>query len=83
MIIQHPDVFRGLPFTCNVCGQRDLFRQVHYLNPEMSSCSECRSNVRFRWLVHRLSVEFFGRSIPLPEFPSKKGVVGLSLLIPN
>jgi hypothetical protein len=71
-----------LPFTCNVCGHRGLFRQIHYLDPEMPSCSECRSNVRFRWLVHRLSVEFFGRGIPLPEFTTEKAVVGLGLTDP-
>jgi hypothetical protein len=83
MIFQRPDVPRILPFTCNVCGRRSLFQRIHYLNPEMPSCSGCRSNVRLRWLVHRLSVNFFGRSIPLPEFPSEKSIVGIGLTDPE
>lgn len=43
----------------------------------------CRSNVRFRWLVHRLSLELFGYSIPLPEFPFVKSIKGIGLTDPR
>ena len=83
MSFQRPTVRPDLPFTCNVCGHRSLFQQAHYLNPEEPSCGECRSNVRMRWLVHRLSLELFDRSIPLPEFPSEKSIIGLGLTDPE
>lgn len=75
--------FADTAFVCNVCGQHSVFQQAHYTNPELPSCSACRSNVRFRWLVHRLSLELFGRSIPLPEFPSSKSIKGIGLTDPQ
>jgi len=74
--------FSDVPFVCNVCGARSVFQQAHYQNPELSSCTFCGSNVRFRWLVHRLSVALFGRSIILPEFPSQKTIKGIGLTDP-
>jgi hypothetical protein len=75
--------FADVRFVCNVCGQHGVFRKDHYLNPELPSCSVCRSNVRFRWLVHRLSLELFGRSLPLPEFPFRKSIQGIGLTDPQ
>jgi SAM-dependent methyltransferase len=65
-----------------VCGRPGVFEEAHYLNAELPSCAGCRSNVRFRWLVHRLSMELFGRGIPLPEFPADKSVTGIGLTDP-
>jgi SAM-dependent methyltransferase len=79
----YPKTGRDFPFTCNICGQPGLFQQIHYFNPETPSCAECRSNVRLRWLVHKLSIELFGRSMPLSEFPSKKSITGLGLTDPE
>ena len=69
-------------FRCNLCGQCGVFQQAHYDNPELPSCEACRSNVRFRWLVHRLSLHLFERSIPLTEFPKRKDVKGIGLTDP-
>jgi hypothetical protein len=77
--IAQPD-FR---FTCNICGERSIFQRAHYVNPETPSCSHCQSNVRLRWLVHKLSIAFLGRSIPLPGFPSEKSIAGLGLTDPE
>ncbi len=74
--------FAETAFDCNICGQGSLFRQAHYDNPELPSCTACGSNVRFRWLVYRLSLELFGRSVPLPEFPSEKSITGIGLTDP-
>ena len=73
---------RELFFTCNICGQRGVFRTEHYDDPEISSCASCGSNVRFRWLVHRLSLELFGRSIPLPDLPARPEITGIGLTDP-
>ena len=75
--------FADVEFVCNVCGRHGVFRQAHYDSPELPSCSACRSNVRFRWLVHRLALELFGRSIPLPEFPIEKSIQGVGLTDPQ
>jgi hypothetical protein len=41
------------------------------------------SNIRFRWLVHRLSLELFGRSMPLAEFPFDRSIFGVGLTDPE
>src|SRR5579885_1624824 len=70
-------------FTCNICGAPGVFTEAHYADPEMRSCENCGSNVRFRWLVHRLSRELFGRSLSLPEFPLEKSIRGIGLTDPD
>ena len=74
--------FVDTPFRCNVCGGDSVFKQDHFDNPELASCSHCRSNVRFRWLVHRLSLELFGASTPLLDFPVRKSIKGIGLTDP-
>src|SRR6185436_4872506 len=69
-------------FTCNLCGQRGIFREEHWLDPEAPSCPECGSNVRMRWLVHKLSEELLGQSVPLPEFPVNAAIKGIGLTDP-
>jgi SAM-dependent methyltransferase len=69
-------------FTCNVCGGLACFDEVSLANPEAPSCAVCLSNVRHRWLVHRLSLELFGRSVPLPGFPETKSISGVGLSDP-
>jgi SAM-dependent methyltransferase len=69
-------------FTCNICDWRGIFREEHWSDPEMPSCGGCGSNVRFRWLVHRLSKEIFGHSIPLFRFPLNASVKGIGLTDP-
>jgi SAM-dependent methyltransferase len=75
--------FSDVAFVCNVCGQRSVFQQAHYNDPELSSCNACGSNVRFRWLVHRLSLALFERSLLLPEFPTGKSIKGIGLTDPQ
>ena len=71
-----------LTFHCNLCGTRNDLLAKHYENPELPSCSQCSSNVRFRWLVHRLSRELFANSLPLCQFPADKSICGLGLTDP-
>lgn len=71
-----------LPFTCNICGHANVFLEEHYVDPELASCSTCGSNVRYRWLVHQLSCELFGRGMPLPQFPSNASIKGIGLTDP-
>jgi SAM-dependent methyltransferase len=62
-------------FTCNVCG---AYTEADDFATEPASCP-CGSNVRMRALVYLLSMELFGRSIPLPRFPKLKAVRGLGM----
>ena len=63
------------PFTCNVCG---TYNQGERFATEPASCG-CGSNVRLRALVHLMSMEMFGLSLPLPEFPQIKAITGLGM----
>jgi hypothetical protein len=66
-------------FTCNICNAECASET---LDREQSSCHECGSNVRLRWIVHALSVELFGRSIRLKEFPVTKDIRGIGMSDP-
>jgi SAM-dependent methyltransferase len=63
-------------FTCNICGASNACR-VEELQRENSSCSSCGSNVRTRGILHVLSMELFGVSMTLPEFPRVKSLRGI------
>jgi SAM-dependent methyltransferase len=69
-------------FTCNVCGGEGCFDEASLVDPEAPSCAACLSNVRHRWLVHRLSFELFGRGLMLPHFPESQSISGLGLSDP-
>jgi hypothetical protein len=62
-------------FTCNICG---TYNEVEHFATEPASCG-CGSNVRLRALVHLISMEIFGQSFPLPEFPRLKAITGLGM----
>lgn len=63
-------------FTCNLCGSPC---RVENFATEPASC-QCGSNVRIRALIHLLSMELFGRSIVLADFPKLKAIraIGMS-----
>ena len=62
-------------FTCNICG---AYNQVEAFATEPASCA-CGSNVRLRALIHLLSMELFGSSLILKDFPTLKAIRGLGL----
>ena len=63
-------------FTCNICNSPC---SAETLDREIPSCRKCRSNVRFRWAVQALSMELFGRVLPLKEFPRSRQIRGIGL----
>jgi len=65
-----------LRFTCNICSTACT---AEALDREIPSCPKCKSNVRFRWIVHALSTGLFGESIPLGKFPRRKKIRGIGL----
>jgi SAM-dependent methyltransferase len=62
-------------FICNVCGSRNAGSEFA---AEPASCA-CGSNVRTRALIHLLSMELFGRSLILADFPRLKSVRALGM----
>lgn len=62
-------------FTCNICG---AYNEVENFATEPATCA-CGSNVRLRALMHLLSLELFGRSLCLVEFPRLKAIRGLGM----
>ena len=65
-------------FQCNVCSNRTSSPREK-LRREMWSCLHCGSTVRFRSIIHALSTELFGESLPLAEFHHRADLVGVGL----
>jgi SAM-dependent methyltransferase len=68
-------------FVCNICESRCTAESAspEHLGRETKTCLRCGSTVRFRWIVHALSMELFGKSVPLPEFPRVRGLRGIGM----
>jgi hypothetical protein len=62
-------------FICNICGAHNA---VEHFVTEPASCG-CGSNVRVRALVYQLSMELFGQTVPLPDFPKLRSIRGLGM----
>jgi SAM-dependent methyltransferase len=62
-------------FTCNICG---YYNEVEDFATEPATCA-CGSNVRLRALMHLLSMELFGSSLIVAQFPTLKAIRGLGL----
>src|SRR5439155_25856884 len=67
-----------LSFRCNVCGGASMAKLAE-LERDKSSCSHCGSTVRARSIVHVLSIELFGQSLALPDFPVRGDLRGLGM----
>ena len=66
-------------FTCNLCNSRCAVETKETIDREIPSCHRCGSTQRSRWIVHAISEQLFGRSIPLPFFPKAKNVKALGM----
>jgi hypothetical protein len=66
-----------IEFICNVCGSRNHIAEAEFAT-EPATCA-CGSNVRTRALIHLLSMELFGRSLMLPDFPRLKSIRALGM----
>ena len=65
-------------FTCNICGSRQR-AGIEMFNRETPSCRKCDSTVRYRSLIHNLSLALFQTSIVLPEFPRRTEIKGVGM----
>jgi len=76
--VLYPHHLGHLNYICNCCGQHAGIN-LPAIHREMVSCLTCGSSVRFRAIIHLLSVELFGESIPLPDFPERKDIHGIGM----
>jgi len=65
-------------FQCNVCGVKNV-SEIKDLSREVASCDSCGSTVRMRSIVHVLSMELFGESLVLTDFPVNKDMHGIGM----
>src|SRR5947199_8825819 len=67
-----------LSFRCNICDRPGLTRMAP-LDRETPTCEGCGSNVSLRAIIQILSLELFGRSSCISEFPIRRDIVGLGI----
>lgn len=67
-----------LKFQCNVCGAACAAPKEE-LDREIPSCPDCGSTVRMRAIVYHVSVELFGKSLTLADFPRRPDITGIGL----
>lgn len=67
-----------LHFRCNICAKETCFPRDQ-MEREVCSCMHCGSTVRWRSVIHALSMELFGESLVLPDFPTRPDLIGVGL----
>ncbi len=67
-----------IQFRCNICGA-DVSAPRSKIRRETRSCSNCGSTLRWRSIVHALSLELFGRSLAIADFPVRFDLKGIGL----
>ena len=65
-----------MKFICNLCGEPNSCDRSEFTR-EAHNCAVCRSSVRTRSIVHALSMELFGLSLVLPDFPQVRSLRGV------
>lgn len=65
-----------LRFRCNLCGQEneEVARRFHR---ELAPCVNCGANVRFRGIVHALTMGLYGETRVLRDIPEDEPITGL------
>ena len=66
-------------FQCNICGRWSPTLLRWAIFRDFPSCWSCGSVSRSRQIVHALSVDLFGKSVPLGAFPRRKEIVGCGM----
>jgi SAM-dependent methyltransferase len=70
----------AIDFICNICGSKNLAAQFAEVSDrEVPSCAQCGSGLRMRGVIHALSKELYGDSLPLVEFAPNEAIVGVGL----
>jgi SAM-dependent methyltransferase len=67
-----------LCYRCNICG-KECESEITDLTREKPSCMSCGSTVRMRAIIRTLSLELFGESLVIPDFPIRRDIVGMGM----
>jgi SAM-dependent methyltransferase len=65
-------------FRCNICGHHSVCAKEE-LQREKASCEGCGSSARNRAVIRALSLELFGKSLALPDFPPNRKLCGVGM----
>lgn len=65
-------------WRCNICDS-DCQTPLSALGREAAACGVCGSTTRMRSIIHLLSTELFGESLPLPDMPKRPDLKGIGL----
>ena len=65
-------------FQCNICGARNRLERSGF-DRERRTCERCQSSVRTRSIIHLLSMELFGESLTIDDFPESEHITGIGL----
>lgn len=69
-----------ITFVCNVCGETNFDVPLSLVGErEGNSCSACGSSLRVRSVIHALTSELLGQSLPLTEIDECKSFRGLGM----
>lgn len=66
-------------FTCNICGAEVSAWSHEVRHREFPSCPNCHSSLRMRSVIQALSMELFGKTLCLPDFPQDKSISGIGM----
>jgi SAM-dependent methyltransferase len=67
-----------LSYRCNICG-KECESKITELARENPSCTGCGSTVRMRAIIRTLSLELFGESLAIPDFPIRPDIMGMGM----
>ena len=65
-------------FICNICGKRQQVDTASF-GRESPNCANCHSTVRYRSLIHNLSLALFQKTTILPDFPRNRRIRGVGM----
>jgi SAM-dependent methyltransferase len=65
-------------YRCNICG-KECESEITQLTRENPSCISCGSTVRMRAIIRTLSLELFGESLAIQDFPVRPDIVGMGM----
>src|SRR3954465_11517019 len=68
-----------MDFVCNVCAAEVRGCPDEIVDRDRPSCPNCNSTIRFRGVIHLLSLALYGRSLALPSFALDKSITGIGL----
>ena len=70
----------AMDFVCNICGGTNRGAPIEQVQGrETPSCRHCGSILRFRAVMHALSMELYGRALVVEGFPTDKSIAGLGM----